>query len=377
MKVDDLLAETFNATRYRLSGHGLRQVEVLYEALSKVDPHQQSDYYGHGPLIESFQDKMADYLGHEAAIFFPSGTMAQQIALRIWCDGKNLSKVAYHPLCHLEIHEENGLKVLHGIEPVILADPQRLIELQDLQALSKEIACLLLELPQREMGGVLPPYSTLQAISSWCEGKGVRRHLDGARLYECLPYYATSARDVAQLFDSVYISFYKGIGAVAGAVLAGPTDFIQEAVVWKRRHGGDLISLYPYIVAADYYFEVRVAKMEQYWHQAQELAGFFNQLDSVHTKPLVPVTNMFHAYFDRPKDYMAQLFAMIGHETDIGFTGILRETAVASCYFEISVGDMYETIPRMQLQRAFDHLRAGLSRDEWGSELGSESVTSS
>ena len=110
------LLEAFKQTKYQVAGHGKRNIQVLKEALQEVDGQQESDVYGNGRIIEDFQAKMATYLGKETAVFFPSGTMAQQIALRIWCDKKGVKKVAYHPLCHLEIHEEDGLKELHHIE---------------------------------------------------------------------------------------------------------------------------------------------------------------------------------------------------------------------------------------------------------------------
>ncbi|MCL5115909.1 MAG: beta-eliminating lyase-related protein, partial [Firmicutes bacterium] len=276
MSDEKTLMAAYQEAPYHVAGHGARTLEVLKEAFYDRDGEEESDLYGKGRVIEDFQEKVARYLGKEAAVFFPSGTMAQQIALRIWCDRKGIPKVAYHPLCHLEIHEQDGLKMLHRIEPVLLADRTRLIEMADVTSMPDDVSCLLLELPQREIGGELPQYGELEAMSSWCQEKGVKRHLDGARLFETLPYYQKSAAEVASLFDSVYVSFYKGIGGVAGAILAGDADFIQEAIVWKRRHGGDLISLYPYIVAANHYFDRRVGKMAQYYAEAKELAALFN-----------------------------------------------------------------------------------------------------
>lgn len=249
------LIAAFEQAAYPLGGHGPRDVQVLRQAFEEVPGSMSSDMYGKGNVIEDFQDKMASYLGKEAAVFFPSGTMAQQIALRIWCDEKGLKRVAYHPLCHLEIHEQDGMKELHHIEAVLLADKERLITLDDVRQMEGEISCLLLELPQREIGGQLPPYGELEAISAYCREKGIRLHLDGARLFEITPYYNKSAAEICALFDSVYVSFYKGIGGIAGAILAGDASFTEQSKIWKRRHGGDLISLYPYIVSSEYYFD--------------------------------------------------------------------------------------------------------------------------
>ncbi|WEG12338.1 aminotransferase class I/II-fold pyridoxal phosphate-dependent enzyme [Pullulanibacillus sp. KACC 23026] len=347
------LAEAFRKAPYKLAGHGPRTVEVLKKALHEVDGELESDIYGKASIIEPFQEKMASFLGKEAAVFFPSGTMAQQIALRIWCDEKENSRVAYHPLCHLEIHEEGGLKELHHIQPILLADKDRVIELEDVTRLNEEIACLLLELPQREIGGQLPSYETLEAISAYCKEEGIRLHLDGARLFEILPYYKKTAAEVCALFDSVYVSFYKGIGGIAGAILAGNKAFTEQSKVWKRRHGGDLISLYPYILSSDYYFDLRVGKMAQYYEEAKELAALYNRCEKVETLPKEPVSNMFHVHFYKSKDIVEPILIDIYQETGVGLTGYIKEVNDEECSYEISIGDLYETVPKAELEDAF------------------------
>lgn len=360
MNEQKTLSEAFNRTAYRLSGQGLRNVEVLKSVLEQVEGSLESDIYGKGQVIEEFQSEMAAYLGKESAVFFPSGTMAQQIALRIWCDEGNLKQVAYHPLSHLEIHEEDGLKELHGIKPILLADKDRLITLEDVRNLREDIACLLLELPQREIGGQLPEYSELEAISAYCREKGIKLHLDGARLFEILPYYQKSAAEVCALFDSVYVSFYKTIGGIAGAILAGDADFTEKSKVWKRRHGGDLISLYPYILSSAHYFKERIGKMEQYYRDAVRLAECFNACTRVNTRPAVPVSNMFHVHFDAPKAKVEPVLIEVCEASGVGITGNVREFDGDTSYFELSVGDMYSQVPEEKRDVMFRMLDARL-----------------
>ncbi|WP_246625268.1 threonine aldolase family protein [Fictibacillus nanhaiensis] len=352
----NLLKESYRKTKYQITGHGIRNVQVLKDALDQVDGEQESDLYGEGKVIEDFQEKMAEFLGKESAVFFPSGTMAQQIALRIWCDQKGINRVAYHPLCHLEIHEEEGLKKLHHIDSVLLADKNRVITLEDVVNMKEDVSCVLLELPQREIGGQLPDYETLVGISDFCRSKEIKLHLDGARLFEILPYYKKTAAEVCALFDSVYVSFYKGIGGVAGAILAGEKSFTNQSKVWKRRHGGDLISLNPYIISADTNFDERKDKMQKYFENAIELAELFNQCNRVKTIPEVPVSNMFHVHFDEPKERMDDLLAEIYRATNIGMTGNLRETGKNECFFEASTGDSYDSIPKDKLLELFSLL---------------------
>lgn len=350
---DQSLSEAFNLTKYRVGGNGSRSIGVLKAALEQVEDQIESDIYGTGKVIEQFQEKIAKFLGKETAVFFPSGTMAQQIALRVWCDELGTKKVAYHPLCHLEIHEQDGLKELHHIEPILLTDKDSLITLSDVQNLKEDIACLLIELPQREIGGQLPEYSELAEISRHCRTKGIKLHLDGARLFEVLPYYQKTAAEICELFDSVYVSFYKGIGGIAGAILAGNETFTEESKIWKRRHGGDLISLYPYIISSDYYFNLRMGKMGEYYEGAKGLAEKFNHCYSIETRPIQPVSNMFHVMFDAPKEKVEHALVEFYKETDVGITGNLREYTDTTCYCEISIGDQYAMIPDEVIEEAF------------------------
>lgn len=352
----NILGEAYKKAKYKVPGHGPRNVQVLKDTLMNIDGEMESEMYGKGKVIDDFQEKMAKYLGKESAVFFPSGTMAQQIALRIWCDQKGIKKVAYHPLSHLEIHEEDGLKELHHIETILLADKDSVIQLEDVVDINEDMACLLLELPQREIGGQLPEYKTLEDISAYCKEKGIKLHLDGARLFEILPYYQKSAEEVCSLFDSVYVSFYKGIGGIAGAILAGDKTFTEESKVWKRRHGGDLISLYPYILSADYYFDERVGNMNQHYQEAKEFGQCFNVCHGVSTKPLEPVSNMFHVHFEAPKEDMEVILAAIYEETGIGLTSYVREVTKTTSYYEVSIGDLYAQLPKEDLKKVFQLL---------------------
>ncbi|RED55549.1 threonine aldolase family protein [Cohnella lupini] len=355
------LSEAYKSVAYPTIGHGKRNVQVLKEALEQFEGDLDSDMYGSGAVIEQFQERMAQLLGKPAAVFFPSGTMAQQIALRIWCDEAGSRKVAYHPLSHLEIHEKDGMKELHHLEPVLLADKTRPVLLSDVLSLKEDIACLLLELPQREIGGQLPEYEELEAISALCREKGIKLHLDGARLFEILPYYGKSAEEICRLFDSVYISFYKGLGGVAGAILAGESDFTEQSKTWKRRHGGDLISLYPYILSADYYMKLRLPKMERYYKEAIEMAAMYNQCHAVYTIPEVPVSNMFHVHVDLPKEELERILIDVSELTDIGFAGYITEKDDKGCVFEVNIGDRYASLPQEKLREAFALLDEKLS----------------
>ena len=259
------------------------------------------DRYADGDLIQSFEAKVAALLGMPAAAFMVSGTMAQLIALRIWCERAGTKHVAMHPTSHLELHEERAYAHLHGLQATLLGPRDRPTEASDLAAFPERLAALLVELPAREIGGRLPAWDELGRIAALARERGVKLHMDGARLWEAREAYAPrSFANVCAHFDSVYVSFYKGIGALAGAMLLGPADFIAEARVWRRRQGGTLVQLHPLVASAAMRFDDQLAKMPAYRRRAREFAAALAAIDGVVVEPQPPEVNLFHVHFPVP-----------------------------------------------------------------------------
>ena len=268
-----------------------------------------ADRYGEGELIEGFERKVATLLGKAAAVFMPSGTMAQLIALRIWCERKGIRRIAMHAASHLELHEERAYAHLHGLDATLLGARERPTEARDLAALlaksvadsTEQPAALLVELPAREIGGRLPAWEEIEALSALAHDHGMRLHMDGARLWEAREYFAPrSLADLCAPFDSVYVSFYKGIGALAGAMLLGPEDFIAEARIWRRRQGGTLVQLHPFVASAAMRLDMQLAKMPAYRARALGFAAGLSTIDGLIVDPQPPQVNLFHVYFAAP-----------------------------------------------------------------------------
>src|ERR1700682_2742956 len=133
-----------------------------------------ADRYGEGELSNAFERKVAAMLGKAAAVFMPSGTMAQLIALRIWCERAGVRRIAMHATSHLELHEEHAYAHLHGFDATLLGARERPTEARDLAALlaksvadsTEQPAALLVELPAREIGGRLPAWGEIEALSA-------------------------------------------------------------------------------------------------------------------------------------------------------------------------------------------------------------------
>ncbi len=294
-QLTDRYKQVANACLYRLTGHPPMQMADQLAAISdQLRVYGDQDYYGKGQLIESFEEDIATLLGKESAVFLPSGTMAQCIALRIWSDLAGSPQVGFHATSHLELHEQNAYQALYGLQSQLLGEPDRVISLADLDSLEERLAAVLLELPMREIGGQLPSWQELEEQSAWARGQDVALHMDGARLWQCTPYYGRSMADIAALFDSVYVSFYKDMGGVAGSVLAGPADFIDSARTWITRAGGNLYSLFPYVLAARAGMERNLAAMPAAVESAAWLAACLDRIGGLEIVPRQPRTNLFH-----------------------------------------------------------------------------------
>lgn len=327
---------------HRLSGHGTQSMQKTLLALADfVDPHTSKDVYGGGVVMERFEEKIAACLGKEAAVFMPSGTMAQQIALRYWADRSGKSAVGMHPTSHLYQHEHHAYAKLHGLSAVLVGDACRQLVPSDLESLTTPLGALILELPQRHNGGTLPTWDELLAICAWAKDHAVSLHLDGARLWEARTYYARPEAEIAALFDSVYVSFYKGLGGIGGAMLLGSEALITEAKIWQRRHGGNLFQLFPFVVAADLGFERYRPRMDAYASTAKDIARVIGSLTHVKVTPTAPPTNMMHLTFDRPQAQVIAAALATSAETGLWILQSLwqRPFSPEIPVFELVVGE--------------------------------------
>lgn len=255
------------------------------------------DRYGQGALIGDFEKRVAALVGHEAAVFVPSGTMAQQIALRIHAEETGVAVFAMHPTSHLELHELRAYSFVQRLDGVLLGPRERPTQAGDLAAWPGRLAALLVELPAREIGGQLPTWEQLVELAAAARARGIRMHMDGARLWEAREAYAPrSHAEIGALFDSVYVSFYKGIGALAGAALAGPAPFVAQARAWRKRMGGTLVQLHPLVASAAMRLDGALAKMPAWRARAATLARALAQVPGVRVLPDPPQVNMFHLH---------------------------------------------------------------------------------
>jgi threonine aldolase len=331
-EADDLRA---SCTRF-LAGHGPTRAAEL---LAGIPADTVVDRYGEGGVVAELEATVAALLGTEAAVFLPSGVMAQQIVLRVHAERRGRRTVLYHPMCHLEQHEGRALERLQGLLGRPVGESHRLLTAADLDSVAEPAAALLVELPQRDLGGQQPEWADLEAQVGWAREHGAAAHLDGARLWESAAGYGVPPARIAALFDSVYVSFYKGVGALAGCCVAGDRDLVAEVREWRRRMGGTLFGLWPLAASALALLPARLERMPRYLEQARAIAVALADVPGVRVVPDPPQTPMLHLLLETDE---ASLDAAVRRLAADGIWTIRGAVATADpsvLRFELPIGD--------------------------------------
>ncbi|MBC9717939.1 threonine aldolase [Streptomyces sp. TRM66268-LWL] len=265
------------------------------------DLDRSSDIYGDA-IVEELERRVASLLGKEAAAFFPTGTMAQQIAVRTWAGRTGNATVALHPLAHPEQHERDAFSVVSRVRTVHPTTEPRMPSAEEIREFEEPFGTLMLELPLREPGFVLPSWQELvDAVEAGRERDAVV-HFDGARLWECTPHFGRPLDEIAALADSVYVSFYKSLDGLGGAVLAGPRSFVEETRTWRHRYGGQIFQQYPTALSALIGLEDELPRLPSYVAQARVVAqalreGFTKAgVPFFRVHPEVPHTHQFQVW---------------------------------------------------------------------------------
>ena len=179
-------------------------------------------------------------------------------------------------------------------------------------------------------------------------------HLDGARVWESQPYYGRSYAEIAALFDTMYVSFYKILDGITGAMLLGPADVIREAKVWQRRHGGNLIHLYPFVLSAKRGLDTHLPHMAEYHAKAVEVATALSAIDGIEITPNPPQTNMFHAYFQAEPERFADAALDVSEESGVWLLRPVQAAQVPGwCMAEFVMGQAAQDLSGAEIGELF------------------------
>jgi threonine aldolase len=241
---------------------------------------------GEDPTVRALEERVAELLGKEAAVFLPSGTMANIIAIFVHCTAGD--EVILHRLSHPVYSENAGPAVHSRVSLRQLDGPDGTFTASDVIAARQppgrqrpRTRLVAAENTNNRAGGAVWPLEALDDVTSAAHGLGLATHLDGARILNASIASGVEAARIAAGFDSVWLDLSKGLGCPIGAVLAADTAFIHEARWAKQLFGGGLRQAGILAAAGLYALEHHVERLAQDHALARELAGRLAELPGV------------------------------------------------------------------------------------------------
>src|SRR5258708_1099352 len=259
------LANNAAETLVSASGDGIPHTPAEYSRLlASLTQHGgvTPDEYSRGGAVEKLEARMASLLGKETAVWLPTGTLANHLAVRLLAGAKR--RVLVQAESHLYNDCGDCAQTLSGLNLIPLAPGKATFTLDEVEEAASRsasgrvaapIGAIQIETPVRRRHGERFEFDELKKIAAWAREPAIALPLDGARLFLESAYTRRSVRDYAALFDTVYISMYKYFNAASGAVLAGPKALLADLYHPRRMFGGGLQQVWPFAAVALHYID--------------------------------------------------------------------------------------------------------------------------
>ena len=275
------------------------------------------------PTVNRLQAMVAELLGKEAALYLPSGTMCNQVAIRVHC--RPGDEMIAHHTAHPIHYESGAIAALAGVNVRTVDGPRGQYDPAAAEAAIRPdwrehpvTRLLWVEQTSNLGGGAIWPLGRIRAVTDVARANGLATHLDGARLMNAVVASGVAARDYAAPFDSAWIDFSKGLGAPIGAVLAGSAPFIDQAWRFKQQMGGSMRQAGIVAAAGVYALEHHVDRLADDHRNARRLAEGLAALPGVAVDPASVETNM--VYIDLTGDFDGETAAARLLERGIRFS---------------------------------------------------------
>lgn len=244
------------------------------------------DVFGEDPTVNALEAKVAEMFGKEAALFCPSGTMTNQIAIKVHT--QPLDEVICDEYSHIYQYETAGYAYNSGVGINLIKGTNGKITAEQVAAAIRPrydwlpvSRLVVLENTCNKGGGSYYTLDEIRPIQALCKDKGLALHLDGARLFNALVETGESTQEVGALFDSVSLCLSKGLGAPVGSVLVGSKDFIGQARRLRKVMGGGMRQAGYLAAAGIYALNHQVARLKEDNEQARRIGGVLTQLSYV------------------------------------------------------------------------------------------------
>lgn len=258
------------------------------------------DVFGNDPTVKRLEALAAGMLGKEAALFTPSATQSNLLALLTHCGRGDEYIVGQE--AHTYLLEGGGGAALGGVQPQPLAieadgtldlgKVEKLIKPDDYHYARTRLLCL-----ENTSRGRVLPQDYLREARRFVDRRGLRMHLDGARIFNAAVKSGHSAREIASPFDSITLCLSKGLGAPVGALLVGGEDFVREARRWRKMVGGGMRQAGILAAAGIFVLENHIDRLAEDHENALRLARGLAEIPGVEVDPGAVQTNMVFAGF--------------------------------------------------------------------------------
>lgn len=264
------------------------------------------DVYGEDPTVNMLEERVADLLGKEAALYVPSGTMSNQIAIKTHT--RPGQEVICEENCHIFNYEAGGpaflshvqMRPLHGEYGVLnVMDVENAIRPDNLHVPPTGLVCI--ENTHNRAGGTVYPLNNISELSNLTAQKGIPLHLDGARLMNAVVATGIPAKDWVKYADSVSLCFSKGLGAPVGSVLSGSRDFIQQARKYRKIFGGGMRQAGILAAACIFALDNNIDRLKEDHENARLLASELKNLAGIFIDMKQVQTNMVMIHIRHPK----------------------------------------------------------------------------
>lgn len=202
------------------------------------------DVFGEDPTVRLLEMRVADMLGKEAALFVPSGTMGNQLGIRVHCQAGD--EFICESNAHIVFYEQGAYAQLFGVAAQTVEGDHGVLNVEQLVGRIRPLnndhyprtRLVCLENTHNRGAGRVQPYDSVVEVCGWAADNGLARHLDGARLFNAVVATGISAADWASHFDTISVCFSKGLGAPIGSALVGPADLMRQARRHRKALGG-------------------------------------------------------------------------------------------------------------------------------------------
>jgi threonine aldolase len=255
------------------------------------------DVFGEDPTINELERRVAAMFGHEAALFVPSGTMSNQIAVRIHCRPQD--EILLETTSHICLWEAGGPAALSGVTcrtldgrfgQLAVADFEGKIRPDDIHAVRTRLVSL--ENTHNRGGGTVYPLATIAAISTWARANKLAMHLDGARIWNAMVATGVSSQEWGRHFDTVSVCFSKGLGTPVGSALIGPREAIGFGRRIRKLFGGGMRQAGFLAAACLYALDHHINRIEEDHANAQVLAAAVTDVPGLKLLPEHVETNL-------------------------------------------------------------------------------------